>query len=481
MEIEDSPIFQDIMEIIKDGPKPISFRWKAKIHVKDDQFEAVKVLDYDIVRNYSKSFADEVTVRLLIPLGLWAKFIYPNRTILEITMIRDPLIEATDEEDTKKEIIKTRYKAVPVIGEGLPVLTGKNVNMADFEALNSRDIYSIEFQLIDKAVEKIRTVTVGNNFRRTTAADMVRAVLSVETKKLKVDDEKSILDGVDLVEPDNKEKREHLIVRQGTLLVDICNYAQDYLGGIYNSGINCYYQNKFWFIYPLFNTARFEKAKKTAVILKVPKSRYTGMERTYRKDGDTVYIVGTSESSFSDDAGTNFMNNGGGTRFSEARRYMRDIIKKRDNKAVIKRNKVNHEYLFQKGKEEEKPIINVQLSNSPVNSNPFREFTSLTSQYGIQYEIDWENADPSILFPGMMIKIHYMDKKEMRELHGVLLFVFVNTAIDGQGLSASKHITNCKLIIYCNKPPKSDEKQENDEPDSKDKEAIQRWIDFQSI
>lgn len=485
MEIEKSPLYKEVKEIIDEGPKPVSFYWKVKIHVGENEFEPIKLLDLDFKKDYSNNYADEITVRLFIPLGLWAKQIYPSRTKLEMTLIKKPIKEIDEDDKKDEEIESMKFTAVPVINEQLPVLTGKHLDHFAMWELDLKSAFEVDFQLFDKSIEKLRMVTVGGIFRRTNAEDVIKSILATESGKVKIETGKTF-EGVDIIEPNNKDKREHFLIPHGTKLFDVPDYIQHKVGGVYSTGINCYFHNKFWFVYPLYDTTRLEKAKKTAVIMKVPKNRYNGMERTYRQDGDTLYIIGTSESEFSDDAGTNFTNTGNGVRFSDSRRFMRDIVQKKDNKAIISRKKVNHEYAFKKHKEdvkeEGKELFNVQLSNARINSNPYSEQSVLSSKYGALYRFEWENADPSLLFPGMMIKIHYIDKDVMRELHGVLIFAHSSIQIRGQGVTTNRHINTVAMIIYANKPPgSSQENQETESEDDVDTKEIARWADYRSL
>lgn len=484
MEIDQLPLFQEIKQIIDEGPKPISFGWVAKIHAMDKEFEAIQFIDLDFKKDYVNNFSDEIMLRLLIPYGLWGKVIYPNRTKLEITLIRKPLEEVSDEVDSEKKIESLRFTAVPLITDSLPIPTGKEINTLSLAEMDRVNVFAIDFQLFDKSIERLRLVTVGGIFRRVSASDVIKSVLATESSKVKIQTGKTF-EGVDIIEPDNKEKREHVLVPYGTKLHDIAELMQHKVGGVYSTGINCYFHNKFWFVYPLFNTARLDKAKKTAVIMKVPKTRYTGIERTYRQDGDTLYILGTSQSDFTDDAGTNFMQDGNAVRFADSRRFLRDIIKKGDNKAKISRKKVNHEFAFQKNKEDvrEDELQNIQLSNARINSNPFSERSSLSSKYGAFYIFEWENAEPSLLFPGMMIKIHFLDKDVMKELHGVLLFAHSSIQMKGRGLTSNRHITSVSMTIFANKPPGSakEEPAEDQGEEDEDSKETDNWTKYESL
>lgn len=481
MEIEESPIYQEIKQIIDEGPKPISFQWKAKIHVKDKEFEPVKIIDVDYRKDYTENFGDEITIKLLLPMGLWAKVIYPARNELEISLFKYPLEEVGDLKEEDKEIDSIKYTAVVIPNDKLPVLTGKNIDKYSITDLDLKQVLTIDFQLFEKAIEKLRMVTVGGIFRRCTAEEVLKAVLAKESKKIKISSGK-VLDGVDVIKPDNKERREHLIIPQGTKLTDLATFMQLRVGGIYNSGINSYYQNKFWFVYSLFNTGRYQKASKKAVIVKVPKQRFTAIERTYRQDGDILYILATSDSDFSDDGGTNFLNTGNGVRFSDSRRYLRDIVEKKDNKAIIKRDKVNHEYVFKKPKDQEggdKPDLNtVYLSTDEINSNPFAEYSNLAGKFGAYYQFDWENSEASLLFPGMPVKIYYLDRDKIKDLYGVIHFVNSSVQMVGQAITSKKHLFKTTVVVFANKPPKDKEENGGEDEDSK---QIDEWTKYKAV
>lgn len=474
MEIEDSPIYKEIKEIIDDGPKPVYYQYKAKIHVDDKDFEVIKVISVDMINDYLTRVGDMITISVMLPAGLWAKVIYPKRDKLEMSLLRVPQDEVSDEREEEKEIEVQRFIAVPN-PDTMPVTAGKDIDKLKLRELDKLEVLTIEFQLTDKLLHQLRLVTVGGIFRRSTPEDVIKYILAKETKKIKVEDEISFK-GVDFVEPDNDEKREHFIVPQGTRIIDLPVYIQRRVGGLYNTGTGCYYCKRHWFIYPLYDTTRLEKAKKRLTIIKVPTFRTHGMERTYRTEGDTTYIIGTSNSAIGDDAQNNYTVDGNGTRFSDSRKYVRDFTEVKDNKSVAKRKEANHEFiLLDRGKEKN----SVYQSSRKTNSNPFVERSEIAGRGGSILRVMWENSDPSVLLPGMMCKIHYLDKDEVQELHGVLLGAEVAVQLHGQGLTPKRHTTVIALTIYVN-PPR-DEEQNDDSSDEDDKKEIKRWTEYEAI
>lgn len=471
MEIEDSPIYKEITEIINDGPKPISYYYKATVHADDKDYELIKLIDITIDADYIGKIGEYVVVRVMVPFGLWAKKLYPHRTKLEITLKRVPLIEAGDEPQEDKKIETQRFHAAPTI-ETMPNIDGKDIERLTMEELDNRDVLNMEFQLTDKMIHKLRLKTVGGIYRRATPQDVIRYILTSESRKIKAGEEVGFK-GMDIVEPDNKEKREHFVIPQATPIGDIAAYVQRRCGGVYNTGIGTFYSRGYWFVYPLHDTTRLDKAKKTLNLIKVPVHRHTGLERTYRQEGDTVYIIGTSNSEISDDAMTNFTDSGNGVRFTDSRKHIRDFVKTSGNKALASRKKMNHEFLiFDRGEEMNATFESKRFSTS----NPFVERSQLASKMGAIFRMNWENANPSLLFPGMMCKIHYLSNNKVKEIHGVLLGYEAAVQLDNKGITSTKHITSAALTIFIN-PPKNEKPPEEDS----DGKKISDWSEYEAL
>ena len=456
MEIEETPIYKEVKTIIDGGPKGVFFYYKAQIHADGKDYDVTKVLSVRVLRDYVSRAADVVTVNVSLPIGLWVKNLYPFRDKLEITITRTPLQEVGDSEVEAGDPESMRFLIVPDPNL-MPNAEGKDYSRLSQDFLDNLGFFDIEFQLTDKVPHKLKGVTVGGIYRRTSPAIVSKALLASETAKIKVEEDIAFK-GVDMVEPNNENKSEHIIVRHGTRLFDLPIYAHKHLGGIYNAGIGCYYQSRYWFIYPLYDTTRFNKAKKTLVIVKVPTLRARAIERTYRNEGDTLYVIGTSNSEIDDDAGTNFSNKGNGVRFADARRFLRNFAEVSGNKAKVKRSKNNHEFIVVDRDKDYIEGTNVAyMSSRKVNSNPFVERSKILGRKGSIYTVIWENSDPFLTFPGMMCKIHYLDGDNIKELHGVLHSVQTSVELAGKGLTVMRHTVNTVLVMFVNPAPDSDQ------------------------
>lgn len=452
MELENSPIYDEVVLITRAGELPVSYYWEAKIHMlsTDETEDIVKVVSINNDRNYEVKFADELMIETIIPLGQYAKVVYPDRDTLEMTLTRIPLYETGSTVRANANLDSERYKAVIVL-DGLPPVSGTGLSQMNREALDNQDLLTARFQLLSKAAEKLRVLDVGGIFRKVKPVEVVRSILAAESAKQKVDGNNSI-EGVDIVEENNTQKREHIVIPQGTHLLRIPTFVQERCGGIYSTGIGSYLQNKVWYVYPLYDTTKLDKAQKTVTLIKVPKERYMGIERTYRFEGDSLFVLGTSNTSFKDDAHTEIMNEGNGVRLADASQFMFNSVDVKNNKAVMKRGKLNSEFVTQQSAD---GVNVVRNSTEAISANPFIEYSKLASRNGGIFSFIWDNANPSLLFPGMKVRILFIDGEELKELHGVLLGVQILTQLAERGLFSNKHITTCNLSVFCTKHSKT--------------------------
>ena len=468
MELETSPLMEEVDKIIKDGPKKVFYKWEVEFSVREPNpikisdaeydvlftpeeekekiYKPLKILNLDYFRDYEEGFSDENTLRCSIPLGLWLKVLYPYRDYLKATVIRTPIKEETEEEDKDAEKESEVYACLPKItqensGEG------KTIDKFTRFELDLKGILDIDFQLFDFSTEKLRTVTVGGIYRRVVPEDVVKGVIYKESKKVELEDGPAI-ESLDIVKATNKEQREHIMLPQGLPISDVAGFVQTHCGGLYNAGVGQYLQNKAWYIYPLYDTTRFDEEQKTLTIIKVPQTRYNDIPRTYRLDGDKLFVLGTSNSEFRDATEVRYLTEGNGVRFADSRKFFDELVETKDNKAIAHRGKLNHEFVA----DEREKRNNVLLSKDPINSNPFVEYSKLARKKGNIYSFAWENCDLSLVHPGMLCKILYIKSDEIIELHGVLLKAQLSVQLQGQAITSKSHKAMGALSIFANFP-----------------------------
>jgi hypothetical protein len=466
MELENSPLMNEIDKVIEDGEKRVFYYYYAEFKIKDtfpgeikyskrDEetaleeelndliFKPLKLLNYDTERDYEKAYGDYVKLRVVIPYGLWVKVLFPARDHLYCTIKRVPARESTYEVIEDEDIEEYMFDCLPQMTEDLQVEVSR-YNMVDkFELDNTVQPLEVEFELLDRGLEDLRKLTVGAIIRKATPEDAVKVLLAENTEELEIEDTK-VVETISIVEADNEEEREHILIPHATKLIDTPNYIHKKCGGFYNSGINTYYQNKGLYVYPIYNTDRFEDEEKTLTVVKVPENRLTGIERTFKLDGERLTILATSESKFIDFNKGTLLRDGSGVRYGDSRKFMNKITETKDNKSIIKRKETNHEYIS-KDIEEQNTVF---LSSNRIHSNPFQEFSVQASRNAGLYTFVWDNADINLLYPGMPVRVLYSDNDDILELRGVLLKTHAAVQAAIPGLAPSGHQTQAALFIF---------------------------------
>lgn len=446
MEIEESSLYREVARIIGDTAKPVLYTWRAEIYANGSTVPVIplKILNIDTIQDYEENFADVMFVDIEISAGDFTVDVYPFQANLDILLYREPLQEASDVKDPDGARQVERYTAV--LDDPGNLIMESNSSMApDKEALNLSNTFTIRFQLINKAVEQLRVITVGGTFRNTTVEDVLKYVLTRESANIKVD-LKRMPQGVDMVESPNKKKRDHVIVPQGTKLTDLPDYLQNNMG-VYSSGMGAYYHQDHWFIYPCYDATRFKDSNKTLTIINIPRNRFPGAERTYLEVGNAVTILATGETKFRDNSELMQNNLGNGVRFADANNFMPGLATtSEDNKATARRSDNNNEFV---ATPRANGMNNVQMARQAVTANPYVQFSDLSKRQGGVFSLIWENSNPRLVFPGMPVKIMYLDNGIIKELYGAMLKAHHSVQLPGQSITAVRHVSNSVLVVFC--------------------------------
>lgn len=413
MELEDTPLWKEVVKILDEGPTDSNYGWEAYIHTPKETLQPISLRSVNILRSYHDSFADEITISTLFGLGTFAHKIFPYRDVLEITLRKVPLIENLDEIDPSKEIEAERFTA-HLIGKFMSPTIGQGNEADDGKALDISQLIDVHFQLQDKAAEQLRIMLIGGVGRKSNMQNFLTTIITKETEKILVDGERAIL-GVDMVKADNKDVKEQIVVAQGTRLIDLSDYLQKRIG-VYNAGLGSYIQSRYWYVFPLYDTTDFNRRHETLTMLVVPEKKLIDVERTFRTEAGVTTIMVTSKTAFTDDSGTNYQNYGNGARFANADMIMDSNMDTHGNKTLLTRKKNNSEFIT----ERQDDYQYAPVTSNRATANPFAILTQQAAKRGGLFKAVWQNSDMSLIFPGMVVRIIYTVKDEIREIYGIM-------------------------------------------------------------
>lgn len=443
MDILESSLAREIETISNNTNTQVSHYWRAEIHAGGLTFPAIKVLSIDVVRDFESKFTDEVLLQLVLSGGKYAYRVYPHLSNLEITLYKQPLTETGGMPDDTRSVLSERYTATLLDPIAINI-TSNSINEPDETALDLTNALTLNFQLINKAMEQVRMKTIGGIYRRTKVEDVIKSVLTMHSSNLEVDAQ-YMPKGVEMEPSQNKSVQEHIVIPHGTRLVDVPEYIHKNCSGIYTTGLAYYYQMNHWYVFPPYDSSRFNESPQTLTIIRVPANRMPGVERTYRKDGNNLVILATGQATVKNESESLLLSQGNGVRFADASQFMDKIVKKEGNKALVSRGGSNDEFVAI-----QRANGNNMVMSSPkrITSNPWLEYSKLAARNGSLLGMTWENSNPSLIIPGMPVKVLYLEEEQIKETYGRVIKAHDYTQTQGEGITASKHRTTTSLVIF---------------------------------
>lgn len=443
MSVQDSALNEEVKLITEGGPNQVHYYWECEIIANGETVKPLKVLGVDTQREYDKNFSDVIMLEIAIGAGTHTSKLYPYKDNLSVNLFKRPLKEVGGDTNYDVRPVTQNFRAT-LVDNGNAAVESNNPSASSEDAANLSAIISVTMQLIDPALEQIRMQTVGGIFRKTTTGDLIRTVLGSVGKTIKIDREASVK-GVEMIPPSNKEVRDHIVIPHGTRLIDLPSYVHEKCGGVYNAGFGYYLQNGTWYTWPLFDISRFAKTPRTLTIINLPKNMMPSVERTFRTTPNQVVIIATGDVMYRDDSENLQLNQGNGVRFTDANQIMQGLGTTAGNKTTMKRGQNNSEFMAgSRGT----GLNNVQMSDNRISANMFVETSKLARRNGVHIQLAWENSDPDLIYPGMPTQLMYLEDDVVKTIEGLVLRAHHHTALQGQGLTATRHINNTALTLF---------------------------------
>lgn len=445
--IENHPLYYDVKPIIDNRKGHQTFGFNAFIHTPKEKFEVIKILNIDYVDNFMGAYSSIVTMEAVFGLGTFYKDIYPYKDKLEISIVKGIYTDGNGIPEIQEEV----YTGI-IVTEGNKIGTNETIDMFDKYSLDTLDLITIKFQLLNKTVEKLRTIQVGGSFRKTTPTELCRSLITDKLTELEVDERDTIV-GVDMIEGDNTEEREQFVIPHGTMIYDVPGYIQRKEGGIYKTGIGAYFLRNNFYIFPLFDLERFNSCPKTLDVIMVPVKMLPVPEISWKTFGSVTLVVASGPRNQEDKSEVSKKENGTGVRFSKIKDFFSDFVKVADNKVTASRKDNSAEFVNMFGKTQQEADNSTQIENAPMSSeritaNPYNEMSKISVRGGSFFTVIWENSNPDLIYPGMMVRLKYAEGKEIRIAEGCLVFAQHAILKDGRGLVGNSHRINTSLTIF---------------------------------
>lgn len=411
--IRDSLIWKEVEAITNGGPKDVHFTFGAELYAGDEKLLVHRVNYININGNYHESVQDEVIASFKLEPSVYQLKVLPNYNNLTVHLTRTPVYEdgriLAGPEVTLDKLRAYLVHPVDMIANHQMELTAEGLDLTGFK--------DIAFQLVDPFANRIRLYMCATNYRSETPAEVLKMAIARAIMATRIDGQ-TIEPRIDMIDPDNTNKRTAFAIPHGKTLTDLPHYLQDRQGGIYNAGIRMYCQRRGFYVWPKYYLGDRVGQRKQLTIFNLPANQLPGAERTYRETDYQVMLISTGKNTQLDITQNVELNEGNGVRFTNASAILDGMVVGGGNKAVMRRGFANSEFIDgETGRDENY----APMGRNRITANPYAEVSRLASRKGTVTTVVWQNADPYLLEPGMATKVIGLEEGRLVARMGSLI------------------------------------------------------------
>lgn len=416
MEILDTLVSREIAAIGNSKEPSTIHQWDVTIKANGRNIKPTYVKDIKLDRLYHQNYTDEIRITLGIVFGEYQYNVLPYKDALEITVVKVPMgIKA------QPQVNKSRNRNIAVFKA--QILNGNSTAIAGDHPLTLNkamagkgEITDITFQLFNPVIDNIRKKTFGTVFRDTSPLDAVCFTLMKHSSVPGAEVAHQVK-GIHIDPTFNNITRNHIVVPHNTPVTQVPEYIDNIVGGLHPAQMRYYLQGSHWYLYPIFDDSRFHQNPKSLTIVKIPKHRLPGIERTFRREGSQVIVLSTRGTTHQDSSESNQLNDGNGVRFADARKIMNDVVKLGLNKVISNLTENLTEVVYEHRKDEKDMVMG---GDKLITDKYNREYAKLALKSGAYIQTIWEHAEPELLYPGMPVRYIFQDGDKTKELYGTL-------------------------------------------------------------
>lgn len=385
------------------------FQLEATIITPTEHIDVVFPKHYTKMCLYSANHSDDVRISGDLQPGVYYNNVLPYKDNLKI-QIR--------EISSAGQRVKI-WTCVPLITSN-PTEQGSSTQFGDMNAFNDTSLISFHFQLIDPGYAKLKNKLCGGNHLVSTLYDALTSTL-IETSSIVSDlPAPDNFKGVDIDPNLYSDKRyRQVAIPQNVKLTSLVNFLQnDTHYGLYNKGAGSYYRKGMWYVFPLFGLGRYEKAKRTLDVYRIPQDAAPTLPETYYVNGPSLTVLGLGLGEHKDTKDVERQNTGIGERIVLSDSVTGDTGYHYSNGSAITTRGDSVAEFKTASRADGNELIPLNLNPT---SNVCKPMSEAASKNGDIVHVQWHNSDSSLLFPGMPVKYYYMKGQEVVMKEGTLL------------------------------------------------------------
>lgn len=440
---------QQIMTLAGKGSNP-RYQYRATFTANGVNYPVQSVLGKYTLERYSTLYTPVIKISVsMITRDYMALFKY--RDNLSLTLFHDQVDAVSEVPFANGLRGQSTYRAFLSDNSIASLRPSAGLQSTPFTD-GADDLRIFTVQLVDPLALNMSAKSAQGVFRLSSVKD------SLETFIVSKSDEERqnnlpLLKGLDIVTPDvsgAESIRKQVVIDHRVKMTDLAHFLQVKEGGIYNHGIGSFIRNQFWFIYPLYNTARFTQTERRLVVLIADSLKLPTADRTYKTEAGTVTIIASGGAITQDLSVSGEINNGNGVHFQRAQTFFDNpVVDDGDNRSVYNRQAISVDIEKRKRPDGES-FANV--SDAVITDNIARELSKIASHSGFLMSVEWQRSDIRILTPGMPVRVYYDNGSVTQTLEGSLLEAEEFSNTETPGLMQKLQVSAAALTFFLKVP-----------------------------
>jgi len=435
MMLEKTSLYNEVLAIGSKGGRN-TYRMTAELYYGTTMISVYRVRALHTFADFETSYNEEIEIDLAISEGVYNQQVIPNVDQLKLNVFITTL--APNVPRTTK---KFTYRAFPKTQTDAKLTTNRASELNQQVIANtSMEVY--RFQLFCEAIEQLRTQQTGGKFFVTTTETLCKTLLGGVSEGLQLPLEVRPL-GMQMAASDTSVVKNVIEVQQGLALCDLPGYLQEHYG-VYNAGIGYFYHAQYWYVWPLYNTKRFELVKDNLVVVNVPQDKFPSIEHTFELRGSTLCVLATGESKLADNSNQIQYNQGNGSRAAKASSVLNEGVSVNAGTVLLQRSVTNNEFVTASRRNgvDNAPTV------SQVTDNTCKLLSRTAHAAGSVVQVTWENADMTLISPDMPARYLYLKDGVVAQRYGVLLRTEAHYRLGADGMTNDLMLCDGALTLF---------------------------------
>lgn len=435
MAVNSTLLFQNAVALTSQvGNNSPSFnRWGLEFQIDGRLVPVNDVIEIRLVRDFVNNFSDELSLEVFMPLGDYVYDIYPNRKNLRVTLSRIPINPQTGADRLDGSIVCQDFKAVLIAPTDYTMLASSQLE-SNRQELNRTNIHRFRLQLIDPIIFECRAYQWSGTVFNQDKVDLL-------TDKMTLPDSIKGITCSPLTAPSTIS---NLVIPDGIDIVSLPGWMQRNASGLYNAGCGWYLQRGYWWIYPLYDTSRYESGDKVLTIVNIPESQMSNVEATFLETGSELYLISTGQVIVEDKTDGNQLTTGTGIRVGKQSLLADDPLEEEV--------RLDRQSNLAEVKATDREDTNIARFNKELQrENSAHVLSQLARTRGTFVSLKWENSMMNKLDPGMPVRLLYEDGGTVVKWEGTLLGVEHLSVQAKEGIMNRGHTCHSQLSLFLNR------------------------------